>query len=230
MNNIRTREENPFEEEDTAKLWATSVEGERGMFRDLYVYPMVREWLKDPWIKNVLDIGAGQGAAAHLAEGKRYVGVEPSKHLVARARRLHGGQFKFLIGNAYELPFACQSFDAAFAINVWFHLRDLQRAAREHARVLRPGGKALLVSANPDAYDIWRAWYKNATETAEYIMGAAEIPLVTLPKNILYKHSAGKLIRSLEDAGLCVQQTGAFAPLEDGGRGIFAYYRCSKRL
>jgi ubiquinone/menaquinone biosynthesis C-methylase UbiE len=226
----RRHEENPFEDPTVAALWVKSVEGEveGGHLRDKYVYPLIREWLNDPAVESVLDLGAGQGAAVTTTEGKRYVGLEPSQPLVDRAREQYPDK-EFVVGNAYELPFKDGSFDAAFSINVWFHLEDLLTASRELARVLKPGGKFLIISANPDAYDTWRSFYKNVKEDDKKFIGAAEIPLVTLPRNVFYKHTQQEILGAFKNAGLVVEEAKPFAPIEVPTKvDLFAYYRGGK--
>ena len=69
--------------------------------------------------ERVLDIGAGQGVlATHVARaGARYVGVDASPRLIATARRRHGREGQFLVGDARELSGIAElepsSFDAA---------------------------------------------------------------------------------------------------------------------
>jgi len=49
-----------------------------------------------------------------------------------------------VVGDAHALPFRDSSFDRVFAFNVFEHLRDPARAAREILRVLKPGGALAL--------------------------------------------------------------------------------------
>jgi SAM-dependent methyltransferase len=57
-----------------------------------------------------------------------------------------------------ELPFADDTVDGAVALNVLEHIPDDVSALRELARVLRPGGRAVVVvPANPNLYDAYDA-------------------------------------------------------------------------
>jgi SAM-dependent methyltransferase len=89
----------------------------------------------------VLDVGTGLGyAAARAAErGAVATGVDIADELLALARQRHPG-IGFLPADAEDLPFAEGSFDALvcnFTIN---HLPRPERAMREFARVVAPGG------------------------------------------------------------------------------------------
>src|SRR5262245_4368775 len=94
--------ENPFDDYETARAWAELVENDP--FRKNYMDPVVTEWLKQPNLNKVLDIGAGQGTAKKLCQGKEYVGVEPSEELLKRAIELYGDTGSFYKGSAYEIP------------------------------------------------------------------------------------------------------------------------------
>jgi SAM-dependent methyltransferase len=89
----------------------------------------------------MLDVATGPGYAARRAaqRGAEATGVDLAEEMVALARRRNGA-LRFLRADAEELPFEASSFDALvcnFGIN---HLPAPERAIREFARVVRPGG------------------------------------------------------------------------------------------
>lgn len=94
----------------------------------------------------VADLGAGPGhVAADLgAAGVATVAVDISPRMAAIARRDHG--VAAAAGSLTALPFADASLAAAVAWYVVIHLNDheLAAAATELARVLRPGGIAIM--------------------------------------------------------------------------------------
>jgi SAM-dependent methyltransferase len=93
----------------------------------------------------VLDVGMGGGRlCAALAEhGWEASGVDPSEAMVELARsRLPGA--KLMVGRAESLPFPDGGFDAVAALGSLEYAADLEAALREIARVLRPGGRAVL--------------------------------------------------------------------------------------
>lgn len=88
----------------------------------------------------LLDIGAGTGRFRDELErrGVRYFSAEPSEGMLAQA---HASPTS-VRSRAEVLPFRDASFDLCFLSMVLHHL-DLERAGREMARVLAPGGRAI---------------------------------------------------------------------------------------
>ncbi|WP_185970203.1 MULTISPECIES: class I SAM-dependent methyltransferase [unclassified Mesorhizobium] len=104
--------------------------------------------------ESVLDIGCGHGrslgALASLAQGGRVVGLDPSMLMaeiaVKRNRELvRSRRVEVVIGGVDALPFADATFDKALCVHVIYFWDELQRAFSEIARVLRPGGRLVLV-------------------------------------------------------------------------------------
>src|SRR4051812_7343784 len=121
--------------------WIEMVEGERGRVRAGDIYPRVRDWLGRAAPRDILDIGCGQGILCTQIDvaGHRYTGVDPSAEMIDRACENYAAAHRrFLHGDAYALPVPGAAFDAVFSIAVWHLLEDLDRAARELRRVLRP--------------------------------------------------------------------------------------------
>jgi SAM-dependent methyltransferase len=89
----------------------------------------------------VLDVGCGEGATfLHLGGPSGVVGIDVFEAKVAFAReRLP--LCTFVSGSAYELPFEDGAFDHVIVRDVVHHLDHPDRALREIARVLEPGGR-----------------------------------------------------------------------------------------
>ncbi|MBD3161847.1 MAG: methyltransferase domain-containing protein [Candidatus Eisenbacteria bacterium] len=103
----------------------------------------------------VLDIGCGAGVpvTASLAEHHRVTGIDLSSRMIELARaRLPAG--RFLLADVLEAEFEAESFDAAVAMYMLFHVpRERQREVfrRVHAW-LKLGGRFLVsVSENDEA-------------------------------------------------------------------------------
>lgn len=99
----------------------------------------------------VLDVACGPGTAAIEARAlgaAQVTGVDYAAGMLAVARELTAGQtgFTFLEGNALELPVADESFDVAISNFGVIFAPDPERAAREMARAVRPGGRAALTA------------------------------------------------------------------------------------
>jgi ubiquinone/menaquinone biosynthesis C-methylase UbiE len=103
--------------------------------------------------ERVLDVatGAGHSAFALAPYAQEVVALDITQEMlavaqqVANERQLHN--IRFLEGNAQELPCADASFDVVACRHAAHHFPDLQQAVREWARVLKPGGKLVLVDA-----------------------------------------------------------------------------------
>jgi ubiquinone/menaquinone biosynthesis C-methylase UbiE len=103
-----------------------------------------------------VDIGSGTGTMtrrlARLAgPDARVLGIEPNAMLrrVAEERAgSHGATVRFCQGLATELPLPDESVDVVWCERVLQHVPDAQAAVVEIARVLRPGGRALLLDSD----------------------------------------------------------------------------------
>jgi len=98
-----------------------------------------------------LDVGCGAALSlirlAGLPEIGRVVGLEPSPGALRLARRHRG--FEVVRGSALALPFEGGSFDVVTCFDVLQHLPEGggdRQATSEIARVLRPGGVAVVRS------------------------------------------------------------------------------------
>jgi len=99
----------------------------------------------------VVDVGSGTGddvreLANRVLPGGQAVGVEPNPGLRAEAtRRAAGTAARFIEGTATALPFEDTTVDAVCCERVFQHLADAPSAACEFARILRPGGRAVVI-------------------------------------------------------------------------------------
>ena len=107
--------------------------------------------------QRVLDIGAGMGPGAlrAAATGARVVAVEPTPFMryLLTARCLagrHRRSVDVVDGAAELIPVESGVIDAIWSVNTMHHWLDPQRAATEIGRVLRPGGRVLLVDEDFD--------------------------------------------------------------------------------
>jgi ArsR family transcriptional regulator len=98
---------------------------------------------------DVLDVGSGDGAAAaSLAPYCRSLTcVDNSRKMIdqARERLQRYGHVQARVADVHELPFAVASFDAVLMFHTLTYAADPARALAECARVLRPGGRLVLL-------------------------------------------------------------------------------------
>ena len=111
----------------------------------------------------VLDVGTGTGAVAEkaavaLGSGGHVLAVDISPEMLALARRRADQApvgFQVEEGSAESIPAADASFDVILSSLTFMYVVDRPSAARELARVLRPGGRLVgSVWAGPDSCDI----------------------------------------------------------------------------
>jgi SAM-dependent methyltransferase len=101
----------------------------------------------------ILDVGCGCGddlreLATLVAPNGCAVGIDSSQAMIDEARQRHAGRelpLQFERGDAGHLRWPADYFDACRADRVFQHLPDPERALNEMLRVLKPGGRALIV-------------------------------------------------------------------------------------
>jgi len=105
--------------------------------------------------EHVLDIGSGPGLlaydmAAAVGPGGRVCGIDLSAAVVAMSARRCAEQpwVEFRTADAAQLPFPDASFDAAVSTQVYEFLPDIPVALAELHRVLRPGGRAVILDTD----------------------------------------------------------------------------------
>ncbi len=98
----------------------------------------------------LLDIGAGEGqvARALAGNGAEVVGVDLTMRQL-RAARQRGGGPVYALSSSDALPLRSDSFDGAVVCLVYEHIDALEESFAEVARVLRPGGRFVLILNHP---------------------------------------------------------------------------------
>ena len=99
----------------------------------------------------LLDVATGTGqvaraAARILGDPRGVVGLDPSVGMLREARRVHAGPL--VQGRAEEIPLRDDAFDMlsmGFALR---HVATLELAFAEYRRVLKPGGRLLLLEVS----------------------------------------------------------------------------------
>jgi len=93
----------------------------------------------------VLEIGVGTGLSfPHYPPDVELAGVEPSPHMLKRARRRAaelGRKVELVEAPAEQLPFGDDSFDTVVSLAVLCTVHEPPQALGEIRRVLRPGGR-----------------------------------------------------------------------------------------
>jgi ubiquinone/menaquinone biosynthesis C-methylase UbiE/DNA-binding transcriptional ArsR family regulator len=129
---------------------------------DAAVESAIRAALADKPIRSLLDLGTGTGRMLELfgPDIERGLGLDLSLDMLALARaRLDRAGLKHCSvrhGDIYDLALPRDSFDVVIIHQVLHFLDDSARAIAEAARVLRPGGRLLVVDFAPHDLEFLR--------------------------------------------------------------------------
>ena len=107
-----------------------------------------REWVCAQALGDVLEIAGTARNLAHYPGDVRLIGVELSPEMLAIARRRQadlGREADLRVGDAQRLEFGDESFDTVVSTLSLCTIPDDHEAVREAYRVLRPGGRFLLL-------------------------------------------------------------------------------------
>ncbi len=151
MAHVAAKADNRSMRENTEKF--TGRVAGYAQYRERYdsglVLPLLRSWcgLLPQW--TVADIGAGTGMLSDvfLANGNPVIAVEPNAEMREACARLHQGDAKLNIvnGTAEKTGLANASVDM-ISVGRALHWFDLESAAREFRRVLKPCGWVAVVA------------------------------------------------------------------------------------
>jgi ubiquinone/menaquinone biosynthesis C-methylase UbiE len=122
-----------------------------------------------------LDLGCGPGAFSTLFAPESYVGVDLNARYVEYARRHFAG--RFLAGDARHVELAAGSMDQILVFGLLHHLEDefVRAVLVEMRRVLKPGGRALVVEDIPTVSRLnLLGRLIHVAENGEYIRAADE--------------------------------------------------------
>jgi ubiquinone/menaquinone biosynthesis C-methylase UbiE len=147
--------------------WSTPVPNLFWEFYDRWVSPAVvaalQEDLHERLVRTVprggrlLDVGCGGGQhAVQILQARpdlHVVGIDISSTMVQRSRNLARraavtGRANFDLGDAMQLKFDAESFDAVYCAGPLKQVPDKARVLQECHRVLRPGGRLLAMDVN----------------------------------------------------------------------------------
>lgn len=112
--------------------------------------------------ETVLDVCTGTGDVAFLfaRAGARAVGFDFTEAMLLKGRERAGaGAVQFVRGDALAMPFPDASFDVVSISYGLRNLADFERGVGELHRVVRPGGRILILDFGKPDNRFWRACY-----------------------------------------------------------------------
>ncbi len=129
---------------------------------------------------SILDLGSGTGASYSDLKNFNVTALDPDEKMLSL------NKFdKKIVGKSEELPFEENSFDNVLCCFVWRNVSDTEKALDEVYRVLRQGGKFVLLDMTRPAKNILKLFHKIGTFALLHFIG-----LITLNLNeyrFLYK-------------------------------------------
>jgi SAM-dependent methyltransferase len=147
----------------------------------------------------LLDVGTGPGYVAAAAADREAtaVGVDVAPAMVALARTLHP-RVGFVHGDAEDLQFDDDSFDAVVGNFALPHLGRPERAVAEFLRLLSPGGRVALSTWNVPAASRLPGVFFDAVQE----VGAAPPPGLPIGPPFYHYADEAEFTALLSDAGL----------------------------
>jgi ubiquinone/menaquinone biosynthesis C-methylase UbiE/DNA-binding transcriptional ArsR family regulator len=171
---------------------------------DEAVEAAIQAALADRPFRSLLDLGTGTGRMLELFGGEieRGLGLDLSLDMLALARaRLDRAGLRHCNvrqGDIYDLALPKDSFDVVIIHQVLHFLDDSARAIAEAARVLRPGGRLLVIDFAPHDLEFLREEHAHrrlgfAPETVTQWLDAAGLDLVR-QQSLAPEHNSGGTI------------------------------------
>lgn len=151
---------------DTLEYTAEEAQQEESIFKTPAAIArrrLVREKLDFQLNENVLSIGCGPGfepveIAEVIGPNGHVYAIDQSEAMLTLAERRCSDTSNITLtrADAVALPFADDAFDVAVAVQVYEYIENLDTALAELARVLRPGGRAVVYDTDFESL-VWHA-------------------------------------------------------------------------
>lgn len=190
------------------------------------VLAALREALEGVPGRRLADIGGGTGnyALALRSEGWKPVVVDPSRAMLARAA---AKGLETVEAHAEQLPFEDETFDAALMISMLHHVDDRGAALSEGRRILRPGGRLVLMGyTGEDAATLWVLDYFPSSRSW---MKATHPPLAAFLEELPGARPVRFEFKDMEDASLAALSSEPESLLEAAERGDTSYFERMQR-
>ena len=105
--------------------------------------------------KDVIEVacGTGQGLRYLSKIARSLKAGDYSNDILSIARQHYGDLFSLRQFDAQDMPFPDKSEDVIILFEAIYYIDDAEKFVSECVRILRPGGKVLIATANKDLYD-----------------------------------------------------------------------------
>jgi 2-polyprenyl-3-methyl-5-hydroxy-6-metoxy-1,4-benzoquinol methylase len=147
---------NPWNQ--NASYWVRIIREHRDRYRNELTDAAVLQAIGPCQDMKILDAGCGEGYMCRKLSdlGAQVAGIDASEKLIHAARHHSDQQHasaSFEVASADSLPFADASFDLVLCNHLLNDLPDPSDTIRELARVLRPGGRTVILMLHPCFYN-----------------------------------------------------------------------------
>jgi SAM-dependent methyltransferase len=156
--------------------------------------PNVKNILKKMKIGKVLDVACGTGRYSKYLSylGHKVIGLDQSNEMLSIAK-INAPKVKFIQGELNKLPFKDLAFDLTICTLALTHLKSLNKAVHEMARVTKHKGRVLISDIHPLFVTIGgQAEFKTSNGNLGYI------------NNYVHLHS--EYLNTFEQTGLMVEK------------------------
>jgi len=130
----------------------------------IYHVQLILEYFGDLNGKRVLDVGCGKGRFARVFLDRYPRAGIVAFDLAESMLRYVSPGLSPCAGSMTALPFAGESFDCAYATESLEHAVDIESAVAEICRVLKPGGRIVIIDKNIEKWGRlktpeWEQWF-----------------------------------------------------------------------
>ena len=148
----------PSRWDTNASFWVQIIREHRDKYRNELTDPAMLQAIGQPNSLAVLDAGCGEGYLSRILarKGATVTGVDSSAKLIeaARTQNLNDAlNVSFDVASVDELPYPDSTFDLVVCNHLLNDLRDPSKPISEFARVLRDGGRLVILMLHPCFYN-----------------------------------------------------------------------------
>jgi len=114
--------------------------------------------------KRVADVGCGKGRFARIVKEKNPRASVVALDLAEAMLRPIPAEIERVAASMTALPLASEAFDGAYATESLEHAVDIPAAVAELARIVKPGGRIVIIDKNAEAWGrletpAWERWF-----------------------------------------------------------------------
>jgi malonyl-CoA O-methyltransferase len=130
----------------------------------IYHVKLVVDHIGDVGRGRVLDAGCGKGRYARIVKEHNPQALVAAMDLAVSMLGYADANLARTAGSLLDLPFATASFDGVYATESLEHAVDIERAVAELCRVLKPGGRLVIIDKNAEQWGKldtphWEKWF-----------------------------------------------------------------------